>query len=124
MPRLFYDDEFQAIDAAIIASEKGYKDVAHFLWPSKKPESAYARLKACLSGEKDERLTLGEIAALCKFCDRYDPLLYLCDELSHERPKRITLEDELTGLLRQYLDATRTAEKLMPRIEKIRSVGL
>jgi hypothetical protein len=123
MTRLFYDDEFNAIDSAIISSDKGYKEVAVHLWPHKKPESAYARLKACLNAEKDERLTLGEIAALCRFCERYDPLLYLCDELSHERPKLITKEDELAGLLREYLEASKVVERLGPRIEKLRSAA-
>lgn len=120
--RLFYDDEFQAIDAAIIASEKSYKEVAHFLWPAKKPDSAYARLKACLNPEKDERLTLGEIVAICQFCGHVDPLLFLCDELSHERPKPITKEDELAALLRQYLEATKLLQRIGPTIERLRSV--
>lgn len=121
--RLFYDDEFQAIDAAIGSSERSHKEVAHFLWPGKKPETAYARLKACLNPEKDERLTLGEIVAICKFCDRFDPLLFLCDELSHERPKPVTKEDELAALLRQYLDATKIAQRTGIAIEKLRSAA-
>lgn len=121
MPKLFYDDEFQAIDAAIVTSERSHKEVAMHLWPGRKPESAYARLKSCLNSEKDERLTLGEIVALCKFCDRYDPLCFMCDEFSHERPKRITKEDELTTLLRQYLAATHETERLGPRIERLRN---
>lgn len=119
--RLFYDDEFQAIDAAIMSSDKSHKQVAHFLWPGKKPDTAYARLKACLSAEKDERLTLGEIVALCQFCDRYDPLMFMCDELAHERPKAVTKEEELAGLIRQYLEATKAVQKLGPVIERLRA---
>jgi hypothetical protein len=121
--KLFYDDEYQCIDAAILDSEHTYKEVAHFLWPGKKPESAYARLKACLNAEKDERLTFGEIIAICKFCDRFDPLFYMADELSHDRPRQVTKETELARLLRAWDDARREQGRLEPKIERLRSAA-
>ena len=119
--RLFYEDEFDAINDAITSSGKGYKAIAQQLWPAKKPESAYARLKSCLSVDGDQRLTFGEIILICKLCDRYDPLLFMCDELAHERPKAVTKEEELAGLIRQYLEATKSVQKLGPVIERLRA---
>ena len=63
MGRLFYDDEFEAIRASIEGG-KGYKAAATFLWPTMKPESAYARLKACTNTHGDQQLRFGEVVAL------------------------------------------------------------
>ncbi|MCC7041091.1 MAG: hypothetical protein IT516_12355 [Burkholderiales bacterium] len=119
--KLFYDDEFEAIREAIASSDHEFKEVACHLWPSRKPESAYARLKACLNETKDERLTFGEIVEICRFCDRYDPLYFMCDQVSHDRPKPIAKEDELARLLREYLAARMATERLGPQIERLRT---
>jgi hypothetical protein len=83
--------------------------------------SAYARLKNCLNPDRDEHLTFGQVLAVMRFCDRYDPLYFACDQLSHDRPKQITKEDELTALLRLYLEAKKTTDHLGPQIEKLRA---
>jgi hypothetical protein len=38
--RLFYDDEFDAINTAIADSGKTFKEVANHMFPDMKPESA------------------------------------------------------------------------------------
>jgi hypothetical protein len=118
MPKLFYDDEFDALAQTIANSEKTFKQCAAYLFPDRKPETAYARLKACLSAEKDERLTLGQIVALCRFCASYDALYFLADELEHERPAKRAPEDELAVLIRQYLECKKQGSTLEPRIEE------
>lgn len=119
--KLFYEDEYDAVREAISSSERSFKEVAQHLWPSKKPDTAYARLKSCLNETKDEHLTFGEIVAICRYCDRYDPLRWMCQELSHEQPKPVTKEDELARLLEQYLEAKRTQDRVGPKIERLRS---
>ena len=59
--KLFYDDEFDAIQQAISGSGKDFKSVAGHMFPDMKPESAYARLKACCSPTGDQRLTFGQV---------------------------------------------------------------
>lgn len=118
--RLFYEDEFEAIREAIASSEREFKEVAMHLWPSRKPESAYARLRACLNDQKDERLTFGEIVEICRFCDRFDPLYFMCAQLSHEKPKQAAKEDELARLLREYLEAKKLTDRIGPQIERLR----
>ena len=81
--KLLYDDEYQALSLMIGNSQKSVKELADYLYPHLKPESAYARLKACLNPDRDERLTFGQIIAAMKFCERYDPLFYACDETLH-----------------------------------------
>lgn len=51
--KLFYDDEYDAIATAIGSSGKEFKTVAAHIFPDMKPESAYARLKACCSPTGD-----------------------------------------------------------------------
>jgi hypothetical protein len=73
--KLFYDDEFDAIATAIGNSGKPFKIVAAHMFPDLKPESAYAKLKACCSPTGTERLTFGQVIRLMAFCEQYDPLL-------------------------------------------------
>lgn len=121
MAKLFYDDEFDALSQTISNSDKAFKEVAGYLFPHLKAESQYARLKACLNAEKDERLTFGQIIALCRFCKCFDALFFMADELSHERPAPKAPEDELTRLLREYLEAEKTRAHAQPKIEELRA---
>lgn len=120
MSKLFYEDEYDALREAISTSERSFKDVAQHLWPSKKPDTAYARLKSCLNESKDEHLTFGEIVAICRYCDRFDPMFWMCHELAHEAPKPIVKQDELARLLALYLEARRITDRVGPAIEKLR----
>jgi len=45
MTKLFYDDEFDALQQMIAGSERSFKECAAFLRPDLKPESAYAWLR-------------------------------------------------------------------------------
>jgi hypothetical protein len=117
--KLFYDDECDALAQTISNSEKTFKSCAAFLFPHLKPESQYARLKNCLNPAKDDEfLKFGQIIALCKFCDNYDALHFMADELNHERPARRQPEDELGELIREYLKTKAQGAKLEPRIEE------
>lgn len=62
--KLFYDDEFDAIDRAIGESGKPFKTIASHMFPDMRAESAYARLKACCSPVGDQRLTFGQVVRL------------------------------------------------------------
>jgi hypothetical protein len=50
--QLFYEDEYEALQLMISGSDKTHKEVATYLFPHMKAESAYARLKACLNAER------------------------------------------------------------------------
>lgn len=115
----FYDDEFDALNRMIAGSTRSFKEVAAYLYPHLKPESAYARLKACVNPEKDERLTFGQILAAMKFCGRYDPLMYACDETLHARPDRKAAADEEVRLVAAIADASATLVKAMAALDRI-----
>ena len=119
-----YEDEYDALNAMIVNSDLSYKKVALHLFPYLKPESAYARLKACLNSEKDERLTVEQALEICKLCARHDLLMYMCDRLGLTRPVRKVPEEE-QGVLVQKIDAAAaTLSKAMEQLERMRSRGV
>lgn len=119
--KLFYEDEFEALQLMISGSERSFKEVAAYLFPHLKPESGYARLKACLNPDKDERLTFGQIIAAMNFCERYDPLMFGCDETLHARPDRKAPEDEQVRLVAAINEASSTLNKAMRQLERMQA---
>ena len=121
--KLFYDDEFDAITQAISNSGKEFKAVAVFMFPDMKPESAYARLKACCSQTGDQRLSFGQVVRLMNFCGCYDPLMHACDETLHARPDRKAPEDEAVKLVEVIESAASTMERAMKALDHIKARG-
>lgn len=117
--KLFYDDEYDALAQTISNSEREFKQVAAYLFPHLKAESQYARLKACLNPEKDERLTFGQIVAMCRFCERYDALFFMADELDHERPAQKKPGDEMAVLQREFIASVQHQKQIADRIERL-----
>lgn len=116
--RLFYDDHFNALASAIDNNASGltFKQVAAAMWPAMKPDSAYARLKNCINPEKDEKLDLTETRHLCLITGRFEPLFWLCDELSHVRPAQRAPEDKMAELVRSYIAAAEVMERTARQI--------
>lgn len=120
--KLFYEDEFEALTLMISHSQKTVKEVACYLFPHLKAESAYARLKACLNPDKDERLTFGQIIAAMNFCQCYDPLIFACDETMHGRPERKSTDDERMKLTEAIQGAAETMRRAMAALERVGGV--
>jgi hypothetical protein len=121
--KLFYDDEFDAIQQAISGCGKEFKNVAGHMFPDMKPESAYARLKACCNPTGDQRLTFGQVVRLMRFCECYDPLMHACDETLHARPDRKAPEDEAVKLVEVIASATNTMERAMKALDHLKARG-
>lgn len=119
--KLFYDDEYEALNLMVSNSGKSAKELAVFLFPHLKMDSAYARLKACLNPEKDERLTFGQIIAAMNFCECYDPLMYACDETMHARPDRKAPEDEEVRIVESINAAADVMQKAMRQLEMLQA---
>lgn len=117
--KLFYEDEYEALNMMVSNSAKSAKELAIYLFPHLKLDSAYARLKACLNPEKDERLTFGQIIAAMKFCEQYDPLLFACDETMHARPDRKAVRDEEVRLAEMMSSAAHTMERAMRELKNL-----
>lgn len=118
--RLFYDDEYDALQTMVGDSGKTIKACALHLWPDMKAESAYAKLKDCLNPKGSEQLKFSQVIALMKYCERYDPLLYACDETLHARPDRKTVDDESVKLVETINSAALTMSKAMAMLERLR----
>ncbi len=117
--RLFYEDEYDAYATMIGNSGRSLKECASHLYPVMKPESAYAKLKAKLDPHGSEHLRFSEVTALMRFCDCYDPLMYLCDETLHQRPDRKASEDEEVRLVEAMTGAADVLKKAMRQLERL-----
>jgi sulfur relay (sulfurtransferase) DsrF/TusC family protein len=124
MARLFYEDEFDALNTMIGDSGKTVKECANHLYPDMKPDSAYAKLKDQLNQKGSEELKFRQVLALMKFCETYDPLMYVCDETLHARPDRKAPADEEVKLVEAINSAAETMNKAMRQLEHLRSFGL
>lgn len=119
--KLFYEDEYEALNLMVSNSDKSAKELAVYLFPHMKMDSAYARLKACLNPDKDERLTFGQIMAAMNFCGQYEPLMYACDETLHARPDRKAPEDEQVRLVEAINSAANVMQKAMAQLEHLQN---
>lgn len=121
--KLFYDDEFDAIATCIGNSGKSFKEVACFMFPDMKPESAYARLKDCCNPSGTQKLSFGQAIRLMNYCGTYDPLYHACDESLHARPDRKAPEDETVKLVEVIDNAANTINRAMKALEHIKARG-
>ncbi|MCK9193975.1 MAG: hypothetical protein M0P19_08900 [Nevskia sp.] len=122
--KLFYEDEFEALNLMVSHSAKTPQQLAGFLFPHMKPASAYARLKACLNPEGDQRLTFGQILAAMKFCECYDPLMFACDETMHARPDRKAPQDEEVKIVEAMNNAAEVMTRAMRQLENLRNSNI
>lgn len=117
--KLFYEDEHEALQLMVSSSGKSIKEIACFLWPDMKPESAYAKLKACLNPKGDEQFKFGQVIALAKFCNSYEALQYFCDETMHARPDRKAPEDDMVKLSETIQGAADVLAKATAALERL-----
>src|SRR5207249_2417110 len=91
-----------------------------FLFPELRPESGYARLKACMNPQGHERMRFGQIIAAMRFCQSYEPLYFACDETFHGRPPRVAPEDEEVKLVEAINGAADTMKRALAQLERMR----
>lgn len=119
--RLFYEDEYDALQTMVASSGKTVKELAAALWPDMKHESRYAKFKDCLDRKGSEQFKFSQVVLLMKMCERYDPLMYQCDETLHARPDRKTVDDESLKLVETINSAANTLSKAMAQLERLRA---
>lgn len=117
-------DEYDALRMMIDAGSKTTKELAFFLFPDKKLDSAIARVRACLNPEKDERFTFGQIVSAMKFCECYIPLYWACDETLHDHPERMVPKDEELKLMQTISNTTEVLQRAMAQLEQLKKVGI
>lgn len=116
--------EENSINAALIEAVKalgGSKVVGHKLWPEKAVDAAQRHLLACLNEDKPERLTpdhLMLVLRMARDIGHHGALFQMCSLLGYSEPQPINPKDELTELLREYLEAKKQDAGKADRIER------
>lgn len=104
---------------SVIIQVGGYKNVAMWLWPHLKQETAYARLKNCFREDKDERLAWDDrkrILRRARELGCHDAMNRLCDDLLYERTNPASKE-RLLGELKEKTAVT--VDRLRALIERM-----
>lgn len=116
--------EENSINGVLIDAVKalgGSKVVGHKLWPEKAVDAAQRHLLACLNEDKPERLTpdhLMLVLRMARDIGHHAAIFQMCSLLGYSEPQPINPKDELTELLREYLEAKKQDEGKAARIER------
>ncbi len=126
---LFYESLNDAVKE-VVRLCGGTKVVGGKLWPEKSPEAAARHLSDCLNEHRAERLSPDQLMLIARMgrdkgC--HAVMFFMCADLSYSQPVPIEPEDELAGLLREYLASKKSGERLEAKIDgklaQLRSVG-
>lgn len=121
--QLFHETWEEVLNDLILALG-GHKRVAGELWPSLAQPTAYARIKACLSPDKPEKFSPGEVIWLLRRARAKGLHLgmhWLCDELGYSRPAPIEPKDQEAEIARHLDTSIENLEGLLARVERIRA---
>lgn len=116
--------EEDSINEVLIEAVKalgGSKKVGVKLWPEKTIEAAQRHLLNCLNEDKPERLTPDHLMLLLRMArdmGHHGAFTHMCALLGYAEPQPINPKDELTELLREYLEAKKQEAGKTERIER------
>lgn len=120
----WFETAEEATQNAIQHSAKNPKEVAHYLWPGLKMDSAYARLMGAMNPDRPEKLSADEHIAIAEFTGRADFLYYVAVTLRHTQPEPQKPADEAMDLDRQIVEGLRTMNLLLARRERVNLRGV
>ena len=117
------EDIYGALRMMVARSRKTQVQLAAFLFPNLKYDSANARLSECFSRDEGKRaeLTISQLLAAMQFCECYLPFHWLADETGHHRPERKAPDDVEFRLAKAIADAAETLKAAMDQLEKHKS---
>lgn len=108
-----YDSFEEALILCIESCSKSKKDIALYMWPptsEEKWEQSYRRLMDALYGRY--KLSAEEMIKLMLYCDRYDLLYFIADEVMHNRPTQKTIESEARELQEAFEESVEKLSKV------------
>lgn len=117
-----YESSEDAIYRTILTSGLPLKTIALTLWPTMKSESAVSRLRASLIADRREKLTFDEIIKICQLCGRFDPLYFMAQELSHERPARLLKEKQAAQIVEEMHSLSHHLQQLVTKVVELEKV--
>ena len=106
---------------AVVDVIGGPKKVASALWPAKTITEAARFLHRCLEEERAEKLHLHEFLWIMREGRKakcHIAMAFLADACDYELPVPKDPKDELAGLHREFIDATKKMEDLTNRIQR------
>lgn len=97
--QLTYEDLKDALMFMFRLSNKGIKEVHNHLYLEKSFQRFMENFDDTFlpRGKKECNFLFEEVMNMMKFCQQYDPLYYLCDELGFERPIKKCIVDKETA---------------------------
>ena len=114
---LFFDGPEDAIAACLQGLNK--KDIAARVYPHKSQERAEDRLKAITNPSRREAADMDEIVRIMAVTERYYPLYYMAQAVSHSRPHPIAPDDEKAQLLHTAQEILRNFQNVTKRLEAL-----
>lgn len=115
------DDSINTVLIEAVKALGGSKVVAHKLWPEKAVDAAQRHLLACLNEDKPERLSPDHLMLVLRMArdkGHHGAFAHMCALLGYAEPQPINPKDELTELLREYLEAKKQEAGKSERIER------
>lgn len=115
------DDSINTVLIEAVKALGGSKVVGHKLWPEKAVDAAQRHLLACLNEDKPERLSPDHLMLVLRMArdkGHHGAFAHMCSLLGYSEPQPINPTDELTELLRDYLEAKKQDAGKTERIER------
>lgn len=121
MQQELWHDEFE--DALWSTCEAiGPKVIGHELFPERSPSEGAKMLARCLSTERPEKLSAGQIALIIKRgreAGCHVAMAYLSQHASYATPKPVEPDDERAALQREYIECTRAMARIARQMERM-----
>ena len=119
---LFFDDIYQALMTDVMALG-GTKEVGHMLWgESLKVNKASEKLSDCLNTARQQKLSLDEMLVIQREARKvgsYATAYFIAGETGFTQPQPIEPEDEKAMLQTQAIQAVKSLDQIVSRLEKI-----
>lgn len=119
-PLLFCETIEEAIDEVAKACG-GRKQFAAEMWPSRPVREAHNRFDACLNPERAEKFDPVDLLYIMRRGRKvgcHSLIWFMARDAGYTDPLPVEPEDERAKLQREYIEATRTMQRLASRMER------
>lgn len=106
----------------VVKGTGGYKAVGPELWPELPQEQAAQKLRDCLNPDRREKLSPEQvlwIARRGRHQGCHAVMAYFARECGYADPLPIEPEDERAALQRDFIEASKTMQKMAARLEAL-----
>lgn len=100
----------------------GSKQVGAALWPEKTPDAAQRALLDCLNEDRPAKLSPEQLLLVLRMARQrghHAGINFIAADLGYGTPVPIEPRDEIADLQRQFIEASRTMQRMAERMEKL-----